>query len=163
MSDVDGKEPTPQPEPGKEPAKAVPYDRFAAVNQEKKELEARLTKLEQERKQQQEKVLKDQEKWKELAEQREKELARTQLETTRLRVAMAKGLPLDMADRLRGASEEEMMADAETLLPLLQPKTPGTPPPAARGNGKIEITSEQLSDPAWVRENMQKVLKGAQS
>lgn len=39
----------------------------------------------------------------------------------RARVALAKGLPADLAERLRGTTEEELTADADELLTLLKP------------------------------------------
>lgn len=60
-------------------------------------------------------------------------------EAMRARVALAKGLPSDLADRLRGSSEEELAEDADRLLDLLKPPAPArfgdvgqgvrTPPP----------------------------------
>lgn len=44
------------------------------------------------------------------------------LEKTRLNVAISSGLPLEMASRLQGASEEELKNDAEKLKGLFTPK-----------------------------------------
>jgi len=53
----------------------IPQSRFNEVNETRKALEARLAKLEQEQKQADEQRLKEQEQWKELAEQRAAQLA----------------------------------------------------------------------------------------
>lgn len=42
--------------------------------------------------------------------------AQAQQETLRLRVAMAKGIPASLVDRLRGTTEDEITADADELL-----------------------------------------------
>jgi hypothetical protein len=51
------------------------------------------------------------------AEKAQREQAEQSL--LRLRVAVAKGLPADLVDRLRGDSEEELSADADSLLALV--------------------------------------------
>lgn len=47
-----------------------------------------------------------------------------QAEAMRARVALSKGLPADLADRLRGSSDEELAEDADRLLALLKPAGP---------------------------------------
>lgn len=70
----------------------------------------------------------------------------------RLRVAVAKGLPADLAERLRGTTEEELAADADTLLALLAPKdtataaTPGPRPDMTQG-GAPTASSPLNGDP----------------
>jgi hypothetical protein len=56
--------------------------------------------------------------------QREAQAAKT--EALRLRIALAEGLPIDLAERLRGEDEEAMREDAATLKALVK-----TTPPAA--------------------------------
>ncbi|HEM4473905.1 TPA: phage scaffold protein, partial [Streptococcus suis] len=48
----------------------------------------------------------------------------------RLRVAVAKGLPIELADRLAGDDEEAIKADAERLASFMKPTEP-TPPMAS--------------------------------
>ena len=48
-------------------------------------------------------------------------------ENLRLRTALSKSLPLELADRLRGDSAEEMAADADRLLALVAPQRSGPP------------------------------------
>lgn len=50
-------------------------------------------------------------------------------ENARLRVALAKGLPVDLVDRLRGDTEDELAADADSLLALVKPDAPRLPAP----------------------------------
>jgi len=49
----------------------------------------------------------------------EKTSAAVQKENMQIKVASAKGLPIDIASRLQGATKEEMEADAENLLKLM--------------------------------------------
>jgi predicted Zn-dependent protease len=64
-------------------------------------------------------------------------------ELARYRVALAKGLPADLAGRLRGDTEEDLAADADALLALIGERRPAGPkpdpsqgarPPAASGS-----------------------------
>jgi len=65
-------------------------------------------------------------------------------EAMRARVALSKGLAADLADRLRGSTEEELSEDADRLLALVKPAGPPrfgdadlgvrTPTPAADGD-----------------------------
>ncbi|RSX56766.1 DUF4355 domain-containing protein [Bifidobacterium samirii] len=67
--------------------------------------------------------------------------AEATLKATRYEVAAAKGIPLDAAARLRGATREEMEADADDLLRLLDPdrgegRNPDPPKPdPSQGKG----------------------------
>ena len=45
----------------------------------------------------------------------------------RTRIALQNGLPYDLADRLQGADEEELKADAERLAGFMRPATPPAP------------------------------------
>ncbi len=55
------------------------------------------------------------------------ELTQTKLQTAKQRIATEFGLPLDLADRLKGEDEEGFKADAERLASYMAPKQP-TPP-----------------------------------
>lgn len=55
-------------------------------------------------------------------------------ELARIRVAISKGLPLELASRLQGADETEMNEDADRLLEVMKPATPqGSADGGARG------------------------------
>ena len=45
----------------------------------------------------------------------------------RTRIALQNGLPYELADRLQGADEEELKADAERLAGFMRPATPPAP------------------------------------
>lgn len=48
----------------------------------------------------------------------------TRADALRARVALLKGLPVDLVDRLRGNDEESMAQDADRLLALIKPGRP---------------------------------------
>jgi len=60
----------------------------------------------------------------ERAEAAEKERDAMRLETLRARVAITKGVPADLVDRLRGDTEDDLAEDADRLLALIQPGKP---------------------------------------
>jgi hypothetical protein len=71
-----------------------------------------------------------------------------ELENLRLRVALEKGLPTELIDRLKGADHEEMAADADKLLTLVA-KTDGARGDAdqgARGGGADQLGREALKN-----------------
>ncbi len=108
----------------------VPYTRFQEVNQKYNDLKAQLAALNDEKQQQTTaaKSLED----RLAAIERERDESRA--EALRVRVASKKQLPDDLADRLRGSTEEELLADAERLLAFVKPKSgPGVPPPGGGG------------------------------
>ena len=70
------------------------------------------------------------------ASEAEKRAAAAETAMLRYRVAATKQLPADLVDRLRGDTEEEMLADADTLLKLVKPAAPKPDPTqGARGAG----------------------------
>lgn len=143
---------------GDEKPQAVPYERFAEVNKKARELEARLAEIEEERKKQQEKELAEQNKWRELAEQREKELEAERVARLRLQIATKTGLPVDMADRLRGKTAEEMEQDAQSLLQYIAKpqQSPGTPPASGGNNKPLSI---ETMTPEQIRQHAADLLK----
>lgn len=66
------------------------------------------------------------------AETAEARAATVETELARMRVAIAKGLPADLVDRLRGDTPEELEADADKLLELVTPPPPGVPQASIR-------------------------------
>lgn len=81
----------------------------------------------------------------ERAEVAEKELAAARHDSLRSRVAISKGVPADLVDRLRGDTEADLAEDADRLLALLQPGKPrGDVAQGPRGNG--EPTGDPASD-----------------
>lgn len=112
------------------PPGPVPYDRFKEVNDQLAELRRKDAEREAAAKAAHEKQLAEQNKWQELAQQREQELAAERLTNTRNRIAMAKGIPADLVDLLQGKDEAELTASADRLLAYIKPASgPGVPPP----------------------------------
>lgn len=62
----------------------------------------------------------EQQKLEDRATKAEQELASATLNSTRLHVALTKGLPAELAVRLQGNTEEEMSADADSLMALMK-------------------------------------------
>lgn len=87
-------------------------------------------------------------------------------EAARLRMALAvateKGLPPALVARLQGNTPEEMAADADTLLGLVQRPLAGPGIPPTRQNGQtVTFTRAQLRDPAFVREHAAEIQRAA--
>ena len=91
-------------------------------------------------------------------EQSQAALQEAEQQRLRLEIATEVGLPPTLAGRLTGDDREALVADAQALLPLLKPATPGNPPPPPRQPNPLPFTQEQLSDPKWVRENQGKIM-----
>lgn len=64
----------------------------------------------------------------------------------RSRVALAKSLPAELADRLQGETEEEIASDADKLLALVTPPEPGVPRASSR-QGASEHSRPLDDDP----------------
>lgn len=78
---------------------------------------------------------------------------KAQVEAARLRVAMAKGIPVALVDRLRGGTEEEIAADADELLKVVTPPTQGDPardpaprPDLTQGTGSGGAAGDPATD-----------------
>lgn len=125
----------------------IPYERFKEVNDRLRQLEQQLSAREAE-----------QGKFKELLEAREKDLAELRAAQLRSKVAAATGLPAELAERLRGATEAELAADAQALVKLLGAQAAaaksgalGVPPAGGAGAGRIDTTTMSPADirKAW--------------
>lgn len=97
--------------------KALEAERRArtAAERQAKALESRLAEFEAAK-------LSDLERAQKEAQTAQAELAEYRLTTMRQKVALEKGVPAALVDRLRGADEAELTADADELLALLAPK-----------------------------------------
>lgn len=139
-----------QPPPAEGQPGPVPYARFAEVNQKYKDLEQRLASIEADRKKADEAALAEQGKYKELLEQRERDLAAEKAARLRLDVATRKGLPAELVDRLRGDDAAALEKDADALLALVKkPGGPGVPPPG--GGGTPPVLDLSKMSPAEIR------------
>lgn len=146
----------PAPQQGQQPG-PIPYDRFKQVNDELRALKAASEKQQREQQAAAEAQLKEQGKYKELLEQRERELAELKSREVRSRVATAAGIPAELAERLRGATEAELAEDAKALKALLgtaaKPATPGIPPSGGTSGERVslkDMTPAQIRE-AWAK------------
>lgn len=131
------------------------HPRFKELNDRAQSAEKRLQELTAAEAKQKEDALKEQNKFKELYEGLQKELEATKKANLRLKVATSKSLPAELVDRLRGETEDELTADADSLLSMFakpaEDKRQGVPPPPRGGqNTKFDFLAE--SDPAKIRE-----------
>lgn len=103
---------------------------------------AKLAELEESQKSEQQKVMERLE-----AAERERDALRT--ESLRLRIAADKGLTPKQAARLRGSTEEELLADADELLTEFQPgprRPVGDVDQGARGSTPEPSDPKSLAD-----------------
>lgn len=139
---------------GNQTPSPVPYDRFKEVNDAKAAAENALKTL-------QEQIAADQKKrdeetgnYKKLYEEAQAKLQAAEVGTMRLRVAQAAGIPLDLADRITGNTEDELKADAERLKPFLALSK--TSPNIDGGTGTTTpptFSRAQIRDPKFFAEN----------
>ena len=141
--------------------KAIPYERFREVNEEKKKLEDRLKAIEDAQKKADEDKLKEENKWKDLYEKTEKEKAEKEKELLRLRVASKKDLPGDLVEFLKGETEQELEASADKLLTYAKTGSPGVPPRKPGGaNTPLDI---KTMTPAEIRDKAPELMKQAKA
>ena len=62
------------------------------------------------------------------------------------RVALEKGLPANLVDRLRGDTEDDISADADALLALVNAPRKPAPDPTQGGGGALPSTAQQFAD-----------------
>lgn len=82
------------------------------------------------------------------AEKAEREAAELRQQVLRRDVAAAKGIPAELADRLRGDDREALEADADTLLALVkqpEPKKGAPQPPAGDDTARAKSLAEALA------------------
>jgi hypothetical protein len=92
----------------------------------------------------------DQERLEERAAKSASKAETLEAENLRLKVAYAKGLPPELIGRLQGSTQKELEADADTLLDLVKPTTPGTPDLRAAA-GQRPMSPETNADD-WLRQ-----------
>lgn len=119
-------------------AKARKHEKASKQAAQKlEEAEARLKKYEDANKSEKDRL----EESKRAAEDR---ASKAEAELLRVRVAAKKNLPSELAERLRGDTEEELEADADRLSELVKPGKPSVDTDAGKGRA----SSEGPSDPA---------------
>lgn len=119
---------------GGEPSKAVPYDRFKAVNDQKTALEAQLAALQAQIKEREDAGKSELVKLTERLSTLESDLTKERLQNLRMQVATEKGIPTTLVGRLQGSTREELEADADQLAAYIKPAPgPGAQPPPKGG------------------------------
>ncbi len=139
----------------------MPYERFKEVNDRATSLEQRLAQLEQAQRTADEQKLIEQKKWEELAATREAELKAERISRLRLEVAMKKGLPPELAARLTGETQEQLEKDADALLPLLKPRSPGVPPGGGDGQPPKSFDLSKMT-PEEIRKQRDEIFQAGQ-
>lgn len=111
--------------------------RAATAEREAKALKARLDEIEQSN-------MTELDKAKKAATEAQAQLQEYQLTALRQRVALEKGLPAELVDRLRGDNESDISADADALLALVSAPRSLRPDPTQGGTGsETRMTPEQ--------------------
>lgn len=150
---ADGGQQTPpvQNGDGKQPG-PVPYDRFTEIvgqkndiTKQRDDLQAWKNDREAADKKAKEDRLAEEGKLQELLDEREKELEAERTTNTRQRVAMQKGIPAELVDRLTGDTEEKIAADADKLLAFIKPQTGPGVPPLSRGGTPTTLDISKMS------------------
>lgn len=89
------------------------------------------------------------EKAQQAAQSAQAELTQYQARAMRQQVALSKGIPAALVDRLQGDTEDDLNADADALLALINaPKSP-KPDPTAGGHG-----TDNTSSGDWLRDQI---------
>lgn len=146
----------------------IPYERFKEVNDARAALEKQLAdvtaKFGDERSQFEKQIADLNSQAAAASDQLKRsgeDLATAQASLLRVRVAVQNNLPLEFAERLHGATEPELVADAKQVAALLKPASPGVPPPASPAQPAVLDVSTMT--PAQVRENSAKILAQARA
>lgn len=98
------------------------------------------------------------------AEQAAKDAAAAQLEAAQVRTAAKAGIPIELADRLRGGTAEELLADAETLKQSFaaQVARQGSPPvDGLDGGARPSINAAQNPSEAFAAQLAAQSVRGA--
>jgi hypothetical protein len=96
---------------------------LAEERKAKREAEKQLKELSTRLKEYEDRDKSELQKLQERAETAEREREALLVESLKARVALVKGLPAELADRLRGTTEDELSADADALLALVPTTT----------------------------------------
>jgi hypothetical protein len=140
------------------PPATIPYDRFKEVNEEKTTLRKQLDDILKAQKDAEDKKLQDEKKWQELAESKDKELKAKEAELLRVKIAAQKNLPIDLIDRLKGETEEEISADADKLLEFIKSdESPGNP--GKKKGGSSTVLDIKNMSPKEIREHKEELMK----
>ena len=138
--------------------KDVPYDRFKELVDKNKDLVDRLTKIETDKKEADEKQAKEDGKFEELFNSEKTRATNAESELLKFQVGTEKGLPATLIARLTGSTAEELGADADQLLELVSVDGKVITPSANPRRSQSKILDIDGMSPAEIRENKQKLL-----
>ena len=139
--------PEAQPEPQQND---VPPEMKAALRKANKEAETLRLKL----KEYEDRDKTDLQRLEERAAAAERAAAERETQLLRYQVGAAAGLPADLIDRLRGSTEEELVADAAALLSLIPPpqsRTAGAIDQGPRSDSTVALNSDALLESVKAR------------
>lgn len=136
-----------EPKPEEKPRAEIPAEVEKALKKANKEAESLRLKL----KEIEDKDKSEVEKLREELEAAKRDADTARKDALRLKVGTAKGLPEKVAARLQGDTEEEMAADADSLLEELKPGKP---------RGDIDL-GPRGQDPADSGDDMDSLLRAA--
>jgi hypothetical protein len=124
-------------------------ENLRAVEKQAKKDAKELAELKAEKQKQAEAEMTEAQRLAKQADELKAENARLQADLLRREVIAETGLPSELADRLRGATKEELLADAEKLKALL-PQQPNKPTPPTLG-ATNPADGQQVKDLATLR------------
>lgn len=135
----------------------IPYTRFKEVNDKYRELQKRMDDIEAAKKQAEIDSKKEEGKWKELYTGLEEQLAQERAANEQLKFdSLRRGIAREhgheyLWDRLRGETEEELIADLQSLIASMpSPQAPSTN--GAAGSGARTAESEDIYSEAELQE-----------
>lgn len=121
---------------------AKQYEDYEEVKVKKQELEQKIIELQTMIEEQGKRIGTEQETSKKL----QQDLDAKTLEHLKVRIAIENGIPYELATRLTGANEEELLKDAEILRSFVQSERSNVPQPLkSTETGLDEISSEYQS------------------
>jgi Skp family chaperone for outer membrane proteins len=150
--------PPAEPAAGEEPfdqARAMKLiEKFRGEEKEWKKQQKELETLRAEKQKQAEAEMTEAQRLQKQADEVKAENARLQAEILRRDVIAETGLPSSLADRLKGATKEELLADAKQLLAILPPQKPSAPAIGATNpaNGQTTETEAQKRERLFGRQ-----------
>ena len=149
--------PTPAPEEPKPQPGPIPYERFKEVNDEAAKMKAELNTLRAEKKKREETEQAEQGKWKELYEKRDAEYKQLKTRQDKIEAAADVGLPLELVDRLKGETPEDIRKDAESMLDFLKPPEGPGIPGRRRHNNPPDVLDISKMSAEDIRKNQDKI------
>ena len=109
-------------------------------------LEKQLKQFQAEREQAEAAKLSDLERAQRAAQEAAAQLAEYQKTAIRQKVALEKGVPAELVDRLRGDDEESLSVDADALLALLNKPTSPRPDPSQGAKPALPLNGDALEN-----------------